>query len=113
MTTKTIEIKGWIYASVSEYSDKLSYEFNVNDFEKWARNELGGNWARYRKIMPHTITVEVPSDIDPRSLMLAALERERENVRAELGRRIAEINDKISKVTAIEFTPTESAEVPF
>lgn len=113
MTTKTIEIKGWIYASVSEYSDKLSYEFGTHDYEKWAMEGMAGNWARYRKIMPHTITVEVPGDIDPRSLMLAALERERENVRAELGHRIAQLDDKISKVTAIEFTPTESTEVPF
>ena len=43
-------------------------------------------------------------------MRVAALEKEREKVRADLGKRIKEINNEISRLQAIEFNPTEVVE---
>ena len=62
-------------------------------------------------VMPHTLVVEIPDvQIDYRTVRVAALEKEREKVRADLGKRIKEINNEISRLQAIEFNPTEVVE---
>lgn len=49
--------------------------------------------------------VDVPEDFDPTVRQIAALERQRELVRAEFSRAIAEINNKLSKLQAITYEP--------
>lgn len=105
---KTVEIKGWIFAKVNEYNDRVYYEFSDNDYEEWAKKERSGSstWAAYKKLVPHTITVEVP-DFDVHAAKLASLEAERTALRAAFTLRLNEINDRISKLQALPFTPPE------
>lgn len=107
--TKTIELKGWIFGKVSHYSDKIDYEFSEHDYEKWAREDRSAKntWADYKKLVPHTVIVEVP-DFDARAVKLSALELERESLRAAFTVRLNEINDRIAKLQALTFEPSEA-----
>jgi hypothetical protein len=58
------------------------------------------------KVADHTVTVEVPDDFDPRSLMVQSLEREKQNLTAAFQARITEINGKIQSLLAIESAAT-------
>lgn len=51
---------------------------------------------------PHTIEAEVPDDFDPRAVMIASLEREKERITAAFQARITEINAQIQSLLAIE-----------
>ena len=50
------------------------------------------------------IEIEVPDDYDPRAGKIAALERKKKKVMADYQKTVAEINEKISKLQAIEYT---------
>lgn len=50
-------------------------------------------------------TVEIPDDFDPIPGQVAALEEKKREALAEYQRTIAEINDRLSKLQAIEFAP--------
>lgn len=107
-----IEIKGWIWAKATMFGNKVEFEFSSNDYEKWAKTQPSSvmDWGSHKKIAEHTIVVDVPDDIDPVSLRVAGLERERETLRSEFARRLNEINDQISRLTAIEYTPATVVE---
>ena len=47
----------------------------------------------------------MPTDYDPREKQIAALEAQKKQAMAEFHKSVAEINDKISKLTALEYTP--------
>lgn len=108
--SKTIEIKGWIFVKPNDYGNKIDFEFSSYDYEAAVKRGYGAtDWGKYKKVAEHTILAEVPDDIDPVSLKLAALEAERTELRAKFTVRIAEIEDQISKLTAIEYVPSEAA----
>ena len=50
------------------------------------------------------IEIEVPDDYDPRAGKIAALERKKKKVMADYQKTVDEINEKISKLQAIEYT---------
>ncbi|CBJ38295.1 conserved protein of unknown function [Ralstonia solanacearum CMR15] len=104
---KTIEINGYIHAVIhSIMPDKPVYSFH----ELEDMSFMNSKHTTYVKVMPHTMVVKIPDgEIDYRTARIAALENEREKVRAELGKRITEINGEISKLQAIEFNATEVA----
>ena len=108
---KTIEIKGWIYAHVCDYSDRVSYEFSDSDYVALAAR--GGQCAdiyrRYTKLSEHVISVEVP-EIDVHAMKLAALEAERTALRAAFQMKLNEINERISKLQALPFNASEVVE---
>ncbi len=104
---ETIEMKGWIFAKPSWDASRVIYEFSQYNYEEWAKNpeiDSRGEYKTYRKISEHTIRIdfEVP-DIDPRQMIVDGLEAQKTAIRAELGKRIAEIEDQISKLTALPF----------
>ncbi|RIJ84976.1 hypothetical protein RSP822_18065 [Ralstonia solanacearum] len=107
---KTIELKGWIYALVWDYSDHVSYEFSDRDYEALAAR--GGQFAdiyvQYKKLEEHVITVDVP-EVDVHATKLAALETERTALRAAFQMKLNEINERISKLQALPFSAAESA----
>lgn len=104
-----IEIKGWIFAKPDAYTGKITFEFSEFDYEDAVKRGTGAaSWGAYKKVTPHAFVVDVPEDIDPRELLIAGLEAERTKVRAELTRRITEINDQISKLQAISYEPVQS-----
>lgn len=56
-----------------------------------------------------TIEVEVPDDFNPVQNLVAALEEKKRLLRVKLAEELAVIDERISKLTCIEFTPAEAA----
>lgn len=50
------------------------------------------------------IEIEVPDDYDPRAQKIAALEKQKQNVMAEYQKTVTEINERINKLQALEYT---------
>lgn len=50
------------------------------------------------------IEIEVPDDYDPRAQKIAALERHKQKIMADYQKTLVEINDRISKLQALEYT---------
>ena len=50
------------------------------------------------------IEIEVPDAYDPTAQKLAALQKEKEKAQAEFAQKVAKINERISKLQAIEYT---------
>ena len=48
--------------------------------------------------------IEVPDDYDPRAQKIAALEKEKQKVMADYQKTVTEINERISKLQALEYT---------
>ncbi len=88
----------------------IDFEFSSFDYEAAVKRGSfnAEEWASYKKLVEHTVIVEVPDDLDPAALLVAGLEAENTKLRAECTRRINENNDKIRSLLAIEYTPTEA-----
>lgn len=103
----TIEPKGWVYAKPSYDAKRVVYEFSQYDYESWAKDpqiDRRGEYKSYRKISEHTIRIDFePPELEPRQMIVDALEEQKTAIRAEMGKRIAEIEDQISKLQAIEY----------
>ena len=52
------------------------------------------------------IEIEVPEDYDPRAQQIAALEKQKQQVMADFQKSVAEINERINNLQAIEYTET-------
>lgn len=50
------------------------------------------------------IEIEVPDDYDPRAQKIAALEKHKQKVMADYQTTVDQINERISKLQALEFT---------
>lgn len=51
------------------------------------------------------VEIEVPDDFDPRASQIKALLEMRKNLMAESQKKIQQINDRISNLQALEYTP--------
>ena len=94
-----VKIKGYITARVDliQQPPVMEYIFTNADMEF-----LSDKYSVYKTICEHEIEVEVPDDLDTRQVRITALKIEEQKLRAEFGKRITEIEDQISKLTAIE-----------
>ena len=50
------------------------------------------------------VEIDVPENYDPRSKQIAALEKQKRRVMADFQKSVDDINEKISKLQAIEYT---------
>ena len=50
------------------------------------------------------IEVDVPDNYDPRAQKIAALEKQKQKVMADYQKSVTEINERISKLQALEYT---------
>jgi len=50
------------------------------------------------------IEIEVPDNYDPTAQKIAALQKEKDKAQEEFSKKVASINERISKLQAIEFT---------
>ncbi|UIF90897.1 hypothetical protein [Cupriavidus sp. UYPR2.512] len=102
---KTIEIKGFIHARISSWKPEApQYEF----FSSEDMSGLNSKNTTYVMVKPVTFAVEIPDTaLDYRTARIAALEKEEITIRAHLARRVAEIREEVSRLTAIECTPAE------
>ena len=82
-------------------------------YSKYSWEEKGAFLLFYAKIddtetqlhiCEQEIEIEVPDDFDPRAQQIAALEKQRQKVMAEYQKTVTEINDRISKLQALEYT---------
>ena len=55
-------------------------------------------------ICAQEVEVEVPDNYDPRAQQVAALEKRKQKVMADYQTMVAEINNRISKLQALEYT---------
>lgn len=62
------------------------------------------DWTEAVSVRAHSIEVEVPDDFNPIPQMVAGLEEQKRQERLKLAQKLAEIDEKISKLTCIEHT---------
>ncbi len=97
-----MNIPGWIYASLNTYDGKYSYQFCPGDLAE--PNEYLVEKG-YIAVRPHTITFDLPADLDLRSQAIAALRRQQDAIRGEMQAKINAINERIQSLLAIEHRP--------
>lgn len=54
------------------------------------------------------VEVEVPDDYDPRAQQISALEKQKKKAMADFQKTMSEINDRISRLQAIEFSGSDA-----
>lgn len=58
----------------------------------------------YTFVCEQEIELDVPDNFDPRAQQIAALEKQKQKVMADYQKSVDEINDRISKLQALEYT---------
>jgi hypothetical protein len=58
----------------------------------------------YTFIGEQEIEIEVPDNYDPRAQKIEALQKQKQKIMADYQKTVTEINDRISKLQAIEYT---------
>ncbi|SOY79965.1 conserved hypothetical protein [Cupriavidus taiwanensis] len=91
----TIEVKGFVLGKKDSWQDQVSFTFHTAEMLEHG----------YITIAPYTLRVELPEGWDVRTAQIQMLERQKEKLRADLARRIQEINEEIQSLQAIEYTP--------
>ena len=92
-----MKIKTTIHIFYSQYSweekgEYLVFYAKIPDDE--ARTYVG----------QQEIEIEVPDNYDPRAQKIAALEKHKQKVMADYQKTVMEINERISKLQALEYT---------
>ena len=87
----------------------MDYQSEPMDFEKKWRPRIysckfAGSDSRVF-IERREVEIEIPDDFDPAPGQVAALEKQKLEALATYQRAVAEINDRLSKLQAIEFAP--------
>jgi hypothetical protein len=60
--------------------------------------------TNYSYVGPQQIEVDVPDHFDPRPAQIAVLEAKKQQVMADFQKAVTEINKRISKLQALEYT---------
>ena len=84
-----------IYYSKYEWENEGEYIVSSHKFED----------AHYRSyICEQEIEIEIPDNYDPRAQQIAALIKQKEKAMADYQNTLTEINERISKLQALEYT---------
>jgi len=95
-----IRIEGFIHAQKSEFSDETYYSFfTYKDMSEYGR----------MLVCPHVLEFELPAEFNPVAAQIASLTAQKEKLRQEFAASVRRIDEQISKLQAIEFTPSEDA----
>ena len=62
------------------------------------------DWTEAIAVCPHSIEVEVPDDFNPIPQMVAGLEEQKRQLRLKLAQQLADLDERISKLSCIEHT---------
>ena len=90
-----VKIKAHVYFTKYSWEKEGKYEiysFKVDDTEDMSH------------VGQQEFEVEVPEKYDPTAQQLAALQKEKEKAQEEFSEKVASINERISKLQAIEYT---------
>lgn len=95
--SKTIEIQGWIVhdAFQAMHPSIYAHPWTFRAFEPDSTSENVS-------VVPHTITVEIPDDFDPRPGIVKALEAQKEKARADFAALVTKLDRQINELLAIE-----------
>ena len=90
-----IKMTAYIYYCEHVWGEKGEYEifsfkFNDDDYRTY--------------VCEQEIEIEVPDNYDPRAQQIAALEKQKQKVMADYQKSVNEINDRITKLQALEYT---------
>lgn len=94
-------VKGYVTFKPAEYDwekDKVGFV----DFKPHGNSSWG------HIVGEHSIEVEIPDDFDPRVQQIKDLEEQRQRLHTEFARRVKELDDKLAKLQAIEFSGSEA-----
>ena len=90
-------------ATITAHLHYRKYDFDEKGtFELFAVS-LGDSDGR-TYIGPREVEVDVPEDYDPRPQQIAALEKQKQKAMADYHKTVTDINERISKLQALEFT---------
>jgi hypothetical protein len=89
-----------VKTTIHIYFTKYSWEENGN-YEVLSFETKDTEHRTY--VCEQEIEIEVPDAYDPRAQKVAALEQHKQKVMADYQKTVMEINDRISKLQAIEF----------
>lgn len=92
-------IKGFITYRATPYSSKPHVTFVTYDPRQFETD----NEHPAIVVREHSFEIEIADDYDPRADMIAALEMQKQKVRAEFSKRITDIETQISKLQALTF----------
>lgn len=81
---------------------ELDFGYGPKEYVMYSSDQSGDYYAA---IGPASFEYEVPDNFSPAPAKLAALEREKEEARKNYTDKVMEINDRIAKLQAIEYTP--------
>jgi hypothetical protein len=94
MAKHTVNGALYLYTSERAYTDKPIYHFNTE------RNLTSESFT---KIVDHSFDIEIPEDFDPIPGQLAALNEKKRLLRLKLAQELADLDDRISKLSALTF----------
>jgi hypothetical protein len=83
------------------YYSQYSFEATGRYFVMYAKLD-DSEYQTY--VGEQEIEIEVPDNYDPRAQKIAALEQRKQKVMADYQKTVTEINERISKLQALEYT---------
>lgn len=98
MKTKTITLNGFIVFDQFQHSLPSCYPEGPYVFRHYAPDAS----SKDVMVQPHSITVDVPADFDPRPQMVKALEAQKAKAAADYQKTVTAINRQINELQAIE-----------
>jgi hypothetical protein len=100
------KITGWLYYRAADRYSKTG-EPTVS-LLPFAPEHAGDSWGV--GVREHSVEVEIPDDFDPRPIQVAALEKQKQEIRAKFAAAVKEIDDRIASLLAIDNKPSEVTE---
>ena len=92
-----MKIKTTVHVHYQKYSWEGKADYRLASFR------MDDNDSR-TYVNSQEIEIEVPDNYDPRAQQVAALEALKQKVMADYQKSVTEINDRISKLQALEYT---------
>jgi len=93
-----MKVKITVHIYHSHYSWEKEAKFHVYPFKVDDTEHL-------TYVGTQQVEIEVPDSYDPRAQKIAALEAQKKKVMADFQNTVDDINERISKLQAIEYTP--------
>jgi hypothetical protein len=90
-----------IKTTVHIHFQKYTWE-DKGDFQVFSCKLEDSDYRTY--VGPQEVEIDVPEDYDPRAQQIAALEKQKQKVMADYQKMVTDINDRISKLQALEYT---------
>jgi len=100
---RTISVEGAVYIDVSETARYMNSPY------RWMEGKPVDGICGYKLVTVHTLTFTLPDGMELNAMQIQALEERRRDLQARFQAAMTEIDSRISKLTAIEFSPSEAA----